>query len=583
MALGSVRTFHGGVLHALRPRPRERRAADGRSRSSPAGLAGPRHFRATGTAPPWLLMLVALVACLPLLTTAAGAAGATTALARSGVFEVDVMNEPVRGGEPELAINPRNPQDIVMGHTVVGNTYAHDSLADMLKAVPGGLQVSFDGGRTWTPDDRPLPTRGYSEGPNAFLLAHGQAGAVGFTLRSDGVGDPIEAAGPDGSIYAGGVMAYAAPGGPPPFDITVDQGAIAVFRSANGGRSFGRLHAVLSDQDLAGMVRRGMHPTVGGFGVNPFDRPWMVVDQSTGAVYVSTTAHPERYVVVSEDKARTWGRVEALDCDELPAPNPDHQVRCDTYPESGDGNIAAAHGVLAATYIAGAAPRESCPCAIFETSTDAGAHWSRHVVFADLPSGSDVFVAADPSRKGRYAVALLAGQMVPGGLAGLPATKTVPQGVEVTTTRDSGRTWSNPTVLGDQPVPHLTNRPWIAYGPTGVLAVLWRNAYPPYNPGSFLAPGDQNVFVAISRDGTTFSAPIRLNAAPSPPPDPHQLAEDDVSWVAVTSRFVYGAWGDWRPTSGNPVAAGSSPPSGELNAWMARVPLGSFKAEGPSW
>jgi hypothetical protein len=106
---------------------------------------------------------------------------------------------------------------------------------------------------------------------------------------------------------------------------------------------------------------------------------------------------------------------------------------------------------------------------------------------------------------------------------------------------------------------------------------LWRNAYPPYNPGSFLVPGTQNVFAAVSRDnGATFGAPVQLNSTPSPPPDPKQFAEDDVSWVLVTTQYVYGVWGDWRPTQGNPVAPQASPPSGELNSWTARVPVSSF-------
>ena len=49
-----------------------------------------------------------------------------------------------------------------------------------------------------------------------------------------------------------------------------------------------------------------------------------------------------------------------------------------------------------------------------------------------------------------------------------------------------------------------------------------------------------------------------------------------MSWVAVTSQYVYGAWGDWRATSGNPIAHGSSPPSGELNSWIGRVPISDF-------
>jgi hypothetical protein len=523
-------------------------------------------------------MLLACVAvAASLLAASAGSASGT---APPGHLEVNVMNEPVRGGEPELAINPTNPNNLVLGHTVVGNTYANNAPAAGEEAVNGGLQVTHDGGKTWTAD-KALHTSGFSEGPNPYEIAHGQPGATGFTLTTNGVGDPIEASGPDGSMYAGGVLAHTTPTGPPPFGFSVPQGGIAVGRSNDGGRTFGRISAVLTDQDLQGMVSRGMSPNgIPGFGVNPFDRPWMAVDQSTGAVYVSTTGHPQRYVAVSHDKARTWARVEALDCDEKPPPNANHDVTCGTYPQSGDGNIASAHGVLAAAYTASAAPGSTCPCAVFETSADAGAHWNRHVVPAGMSGASGLFVAADPSQKGRYAVLLLTGNQAAGGSAGQPASKPAPQEVQVVTTGDSGVTWSTPTVLGNESVQHVTNRPWITYGPTGVLAALWRNAYPPFNAKSFLTPGTQNVFAAISRNsGKTFSAPVQLNSVPSPPADPMQLAEDDVSFVAATSQYVYGAWGDWRPTAKNPVAAGSSPPSGELNSWIARVPISSFRAQ----
>ena len=523
----------------------------------------------------WLLLVASVGVVASLAATSAGSAGGAPS---GGSLEVNVMDEPVRGGEPELAIHSSNPADVVLGHTVVGNTYVRNTVADTIAALNGGLQVSHDGGKTWTAEQA-VHTSGHSEGPNPYLIAHGQPGATGFTLTQNGVGDPIEASGPDGSIYAGGVIAHATPPGPPPFNFTVPQGAIAVSRSTDGGRTFGPIGYVLSDLDLPAMIGRGMTPIgLGAFGVIPFDRPWMVVDQASDAVYVSTTGHPQRYVIVSHDHGRTFGRIEALDCDEKTPPDARHDVTCGTYPASGDGNIAAVHGVLAAAYVSRVAPGSTCPCAVFETSADAGAHWTRHVVPGTLPAGSQIFVAADAAHSGRFAVLVLPGNHVAGGLAGLSASKNVPQELHVATTGDSGRNWSSPTALGDEPGTHITNRPWVAYGSKGVLAVLWRNAYPPFNPTSFLTPGTQNVFAAISRDnGKTYSDPVQLNTAPSPPPDPKQLAEDDVSWVAVTSQYVYGAWGDWRATARNPVASGSSPPSGELNSWIARVPLSSFR------
>jgi hypothetical protein len=221
------------------------------------------------------------------------------------------MNEPTRGGEPELAIDPLNPQDLVLGHTVVANNYTG---GNPLGVVDGGLQVSVDGGQTWTPDssvgDRIPGGLSFVDPPNPFLsqilISHNLPAADGFKLTSNGAGDPIEASGPDGSIYAGGVAANAVATTMPPF-LFVAQGAILVARSTDGGKTFGHNSSVLSDQELQGMISRGMSPSLGGIGVNPFDRPWMVVDQSTGDVVVSTTAHPQRYVAVSHDQAATWG------------------------------------------------------------------------------------------------------------------------------------------------------------------------------------------------------------------------------------------------------------------------------------
>ena len=492
------------------------------------------------------------------------------------------MNEPVRGGEPEVAVNPRHPNDLVLGHTVVGNTYANNTTAAGEEAVDGGLQASHDGGKTWTAD-RPLHTSGFKDAPNPYLIAHGFPTATGYTSTTNGAGDPIEASGPDGSIYAGGVLAHTTPGGPPPFNFTVPQGGIAVARSSNGGRTFGPISAVLTDQEVARDDQSGDDPE-GNPRASvsiPFDRPWIAVDQSTGAVYVSTTGHPQRYVTVSHDKARTWGRIEALDCDEATPPDANHHVSCSTYPQIGDGNIAAAHGILAAVYTASAAPGRTCPCAIFETSTDAGAHWTRHVVSAEVPNGTGLFVAADPSHKGRFAVLIMPGNTVAGGLRG-------PFGIEERPARSASR---DDRRLGKAPGQHRprweTNPP--AHHQPALDRLRTDRACSPRcgatrtrrtTRTSFLVPGTQNVFAAVSRNnGKTFSAPVQLNSASSPPPDPKQLAEDDVSWVVVTPQYVYGAWGDWRPTTKNPVAAGSSPPSGELNSWIARVPIENFPSQ----
>jgi len=124
-----------------------------------------RHVRARSK----LLGCVAVAAAL-----FAASAGSASGTAPPGHLEVDVMNEPVRGGEPELAVNPGNPNDLVLGHTVVGNTYANTSARSGSRGREWRpLQVSHDGGKTWTAD-RALHTSGFSEGPDPYLIAHGQ-------------------------------------------------------------------------------------------------------------------------------------------------------------------------------------------------------------------------------------------------------------------------------------------------------------------------------------------------------------------------------------------------------------------------
>src|SRR5258708_516383 len=64
------------------------------------------------------------------------------------VVDVDVMNVPDRGGEPELAINQLNPQNLLIGHTSVANTFANETA--IFGPFPCGFQSSFDAGKTWT-------------------------------------------------------------------------------------------------------------------------------------------------------------------------------------------------------------------------------------------------------------------------------------------------------------------------------------------------------------------------------------------------------------------------------------------------
>ena len=354
---------------------------------------------------------------------------------------------------------------------------------------------------------------------------------------------------PSGRIYV--ASATFVPVQVPPsggfFGILFPFGGVTVTSTSDEGRSFTTPVVPISSEDLPGLFARGLTPSNSGF-ANPYDRPWLRVDLSSGDVYIAASGHPQYYVTVSHDEGQTWSRLEALDCDETTPPSA-HEV-CGAYPAITGALIDAASGVLSAAYISSGT---GCPCAIFETSIDAGAHWQRHVVASGLPAASSVQVAANARDRNKFAVSIL------------PSSRAA---LLVYTTRNFGASWSNPVSLGDLAVPHRLNRPWIAYSPQGRLGVFWRTAYPPFQP-SALQSGTQDVFVALSKnDGRTFASPVKINVAPSPPPDPSQIVQDDTSFVALSEHAIYAAWGDWRPTVGNP--------RGDLNTWFGRVPFKLF-------
>ena len=54
-------------------------------------------------------------------------------------------------------------------------------------------------------------------------------------------------------------------------------------------------------------------------------------------------------------------------------------------------------------------------------------------------------------------------------------------------------------------------------------------------------------YAAVSYDGgATFTAPIRISSAQSPPPSPFVPAGDDTTSIVLTPHQLYAAWGDWR-------------------------------------
>jgi hypothetical protein len=283
------------------------------------------------------------------------------------------------------------------------------------------------------------------------------------------------------------------------------------------------------------------------------DRPWLVSDATTGRLYVSFTVHDDngggegapawelsslackttiltnpafdcgrQYVSASGDFGHTWTSFQPFDSSDYPA----------GVTGGFSSGPVATRGVLATAYLAGSVPGgRQCPCTVFETSRDDGITWKRHVVPAAVPGAAIVsteqstlfepYVAADPSRAGRYAVMVF------------DAAQTH---LLVYVTPDSGAHWRGPARLAERGgVKRYL--PWIAYGPSGALGAIWRTTY---------ADDSYAAWAAVSpRGGTRFARPVRLSSARSPGPV-SQLAGDDASDVALDRTYLHGVWGDRR-------------------------------------
>jgi hypothetical protein len=431
-------------------------------------------------------------------------------------------------GESQLAVNPKNPNNIV--YITVGPTDCSQARpgceskpSSYYPAVPGmpavgrrqvgfydrpdfvviDVYASFDRGRTWQRHSLPQYP-------------------VGFP-RLSGQGDPSVAAGRDGTFYASW---DAADWGSP--EKTLPAGGIAVSMSRDGGKTWSG--PVLS--------------------TTPLDGPKITTDPVTGTVYVHSstylgprsTGNPDtpmgtvstRWLAHSKDGVHFIG------------------------PRSigGGGGIVAAYGVVASAFKAstqrspfGDPNAELCgstpaPCTIFQTSTDEGANWTRHVIAVPSDYSGNPLLAADPSRRGHFAIGLLRRSSAE---------------IHVYQTTDSGVSWTGPVIVTDdasKPKYHAT----MAYSPNGVLGMVWRTrqsapaATAPQAaaalPGRPPAPAPYSVWAAISRDGgSTFRQPLKLSKADSPAAPGSGEAGDDYSGVALDRANLYASWADWRPGS----------------------------------
>jgi len=449
-----------------------------------------------------------------------------------------LIGNAIRGaGEPVIAINPKNPNNIIVGgmanlHYVEGQPpWGGRGLSQAViipyRNTPDSsitiFAISNDRGRTWR-----------------FI-----EGDFHKVDKMNGTADPFVGAGPDGTMYIGAMSFF-------PLNATeemkqkeADPGLLYGYTdievSKDEGKTWSQPIHVMGHYTKPEEYGPGVKPGVRG--TTPYDRPYLYSDLSTGTIYVpgngtgGEPVHRETFVRASKDNGKTWGLIYSYDSPEWPQ-------------SGGASKPRAAHGVLGIAYIASSVPDKNvkCPCMVFGASRDDGRTFERHVAPYEPPTGGGGFgiggplLAADPSHAGRYAIGFVAGSEI-----------------KVALTDDYGKTWKGPTVAGSTPGAARITKPDMDYSTKGELALMW------------LATNQDQTFRAWSSashdGGSVFGKSIQVSSAPSPSRASiikrgNNWDGDDIATMAVDDQYVHMVWGDLR--------------AGFLGSWYARIPLASY-------
>ena len=477
---------------------------------------------------------------------AAGSGGAMPDAKAAMELPLEITNLDVtrntkrRFGAPHVAVNPRDPNNIVvvassnLGYTRDCVPAPPGSDCEMIAAggnflltqprgfakTPGfmdiGVFVSFDRGKTFEQVDvSDLVPPGHPE------------------VRARGEG-PI-AAMPDGSFFIGfnAVNWGNWESEPKTF---FPNGGVGVIKSTDGGMTWKWSSYSFTPADWpyggADPITGTFYVTSGLAGLSSLG------PRSTGLPDSPEGAIADRWISSTQDGVK-WTE-----------PQPLGGENGSTHVGAGHSPAAAAHGILATSFVASGASacqffvsQSVAPCVVFQTSTDAGKTWSRHRV--PTPRGFSaaalsVFVGADPTRKEHFTVALL---------------NESGANFLVFRTTDAGKSWSDPVEITEDPSKtHFA--PFAGYSPKGEFGLMWRSyepdpmkrtASPPIMPYS--------VWAAISKDGgATFSKPLEVSKAnsPAPPDDPNDafafIGDHGPSGIALDGDGgVYVVWADWTP------------------------------------
>ena len=400
----------------------------------------------------------------------------------------NISNGVLFDGEPYLAINPTNNQNLVAAWMGIKLTNGQFKIAIKTRA-------SFDGGTTWSTTNT-LPH---------FGLGYGSA-------------DPSMAFDRNGLLYVSYIDYKQQP----------DSGGIYVARSLDGGLTWDVPTKAFDMYDVAQK--------------RPIDRPWLVVDNSntanSGTLYITTKpapwiAPPNRaYFKVSSDSGNTWTAIANLD-------RGSHLV----------GNLIAGpmatpattiNGDFCAIYPSYVPSQNILPAYYFATSSDKGQNFTYTTVWAAAPLESDTNfkkgyqLIAHPADGNKFVFLTLDAQS---GDADIKAISTT----------NGGQTWNSPVRINDDALANgkAQDMVWGAYNEQGNLVVTWRDRRNA-NANGFWSAGYDFYYATSSDNGLSFSANQQLSSQFIAFDSILVESGNDFMSSVYSGDTLYSVWGDTR-------------------------------------
>ncbi len=391
-------------------------------------------------------------------------------------------------GEPYLAINPANPQNIVaawMGYVLNGSQFK----------VAIKTKVSFNGGSTWSPITV-LPHFGNGFGSADVSMVFSKTGLL-FLSYIDYKESP-------------------------------DSGGIYVSRSINGGLNWDAPTKAFDMYDVPNK--------------RPIDRPWLVIDNSnsanSGTLYITTKPAPwinapnRNYFKSSSDNGYTWTTIANVDGGTnlvgnfIAAPMAVPAVTKD--------------GKFCAIYPSFVTTQNPFPAYYFASSSNKGQTFSYTTVWsgivaplnANLKTGYRLAVNPIDSSKMVFL---------------LPSASNGDVDITVLRSNNGGQTWSSAVRINDDAISNGKEQDmvWAAYNDQGKLVVTWRDRRSASVNG-YLNAGYDFYYATSSDDGQTFSANQKLSSQFIPFDSTIAQSGNDMMNCAYSGDTLYATWGDTR-------------------------------------